>query len=136
MSTKLKEILTKNGPYPTTLNPNISQAKADPGLAPAMFVVSSLWTKPAKLCIRPTKLEPINKSLHLVSKCENCLSTKSIKEIYQKKSPKYTPAVNWYALVPLQDQWPPLIILYHNWMNCRVICKIYYFVHNFAHFLL
>ena len=37
MSTKLKEILTKNGPYPTTLNPNISQAKADPGLALAMF---------------------------------------------------------------------------------------------------
>ncbi len=37
MSTKLKEILTKNGPYPTPLNPISSQAKADPGLAPAMF---------------------------------------------------------------------------------------------------
>ena len=37
MSTKLKEILTKNGPYPTPLNPINSQAKADPGLAPAMF---------------------------------------------------------------------------------------------------
>ena len=42
MPTKLKEILTKNGPYPTTLNPNISQAKADPGLALAMFVLNSL----------------------------------------------------------------------------------------------
>ena len=42
MSTKLKEILTKNGPYPTTLNPNISQAKADPGLAPAMFTCLTL----------------------------------------------------------------------------------------------
>ena len=37
MYTKLKEILTKNGPYPTPLNPISSQAKADPGLAPAMF---------------------------------------------------------------------------------------------------
>ena len=37
MSIKLKEILTKNGPYPTPLNPISSQAKADPGLAPAMF---------------------------------------------------------------------------------------------------
>ena len=37
MSTKLKEILTKNGPYPTPLNPISSQAKADPGLAPAML---------------------------------------------------------------------------------------------------
>ena len=36
MSIKLKEILTKNGPYPTPLNPISSQAKADPGLAPAM----------------------------------------------------------------------------------------------------
>ena len=39
MSTKLKEILTKNGPDPTPLNPISSQAKADPGLAPAMFLL-------------------------------------------------------------------------------------------------
>ena len=32
-----KRNLDKNGPYPTPLNPNSSQAKADPGLAPAMF---------------------------------------------------------------------------------------------------
>ena len=37
MSTRLKEILTKNGPYPTPLNPISSQAKAVPGLAPAML---------------------------------------------------------------------------------------------------
>ena len=41
MSTKLKEILTKNGPYPTPLNPNSSQAKADPGLALAMLSIFS-----------------------------------------------------------------------------------------------
>ena len=29
------------------------------------LVVSSLWTMPAKLYIRPTKLEPQNRSLHL-----------------------------------------------------------------------
>ena len=39
ISTKLKEILTENGPYPTPLNPNISPAKADPGLAPAMLSI-------------------------------------------------------------------------------------------------
>ena len=39
MSTKLKEILTKNWPYPTPLNPISSQAKADPGLAPAMYFI-------------------------------------------------------------------------------------------------
>ena len=39
MSTKLKEILTKNEPYPTPLNPISSQAKADPGLAPAMLLI-------------------------------------------------------------------------------------------------
>ena len=41
MSTKLKEILTKNGPYPTPFNPISSQAKADLGLAPAMLSMYS-----------------------------------------------------------------------------------------------
>ena len=44
MSTKLKEILTKNGPYLTPLNPISSQAKADPGLATAMFNTSIFET--------------------------------------------------------------------------------------------
>ena len=44
MSTKLKEILTKNGPYPTPLNPISSQAKADPGLA-LLCLQIKLWPK-------------------------------------------------------------------------------------------
>ena len=38
MSTKLKDILTKNGPYPTLL----TLAKADPGLALAMSFLTTL----------------------------------------------------------------------------------------------
>ena len=38
------------------------------GIWPIFGVVSSMWTMPVKLCIKLTKLEPYQGSLHLNSK--------------------------------------------------------------------
>ena len=103
MSTKLKEILSKNGPYPTPLNPDSSQAKADPDLAPAMFYWFEHFLGEGKVCLFVIGEKDIKKIRLMLGKLKRI--KKSLWEAFIKGKKKKIPKYFWGNFNSISSSW-------------------------------